>query len=139
MSGEHLEIQDRRKGFTLDREFYVSAEILELDISRVFFTQWLYVGHESQIPEPGDFITYEIAGERIIVARTEGGSLKAFFNVCRHRGARIVPQACGNVPAFRCPYHSWTYGVDGTLMGAPGMINQLRREDYGLHAVWIES
>jgi hypothetical protein len=70
MSATHLEIQDRRKGFTLDRDFYVSDEILELDIQKVFFSQWLYVGHESQIPEPGDFVTYQIVGESIVVART---------------------------------------------------------------------
>jgi glycine betaine catabolism A len=139
MSTTHLQVQERPKGFTLDREFYVSREIFELDIEKVFFTQWLYVGHESQIPQAGDFFTYQIAGESIVVARTAAGSLSAFFNVCRHRGARIVQQDCGNVPAFRCLYHSWTYGLDGALMGAPGMINQLRREDYGLYSVWVES
>jgi Rieske 2Fe-2S family protein len=139
MSRAHLQIQERPKGFTLDREFYVSPEIFELDIQKVFFTQWLYVGHESQIPQPGDFLTYQIAGESIVVARTAAGSLSAFFNVCRHRGARVVQQTCGNVPAFRCLYHNWTYSLDGALMGAPGMISQLRREDYGLHPVWVES
>ena len=136
MSTTHLQIPERTKGFTLDREFYVSSEILELDIEKLFFTQWLYVGHESQIPKPGDFLTYQIAGENIIVARTAGGSLHAFLNVCRHRGSRIVQQTCGNVRAFRCPYHSWTYGLDGTLKGAPGMIERLRKEDYGLCPVW---
>jgi Rieske 2Fe-2S family protein len=139
MSATHSQIQDRQKGFTLERDFYVSPEFLEMDIRKVFLTQWLYVGHESQIPKPGDFLTYQIAGESIVVSRTATGSLSGFFNVCRHRGARIVQQLCGNVTAFRCPYHSWTYNLDGTLMGAPGMINQLRREDYGLHPVWVES
>src|SRR5437879_207561 len=139
MSTTHLKIPERTKGFTLDREFYVSPEILELDIQKVFFTQWLYVGHESQIPKPGDFLTYQVAGESIVVIRTAVGSLHAFFNVCRHRGSRIVQQACGNIRAFRCPYHSWTYGLDGTLKGAPGMLDQLCKEDYSLYPVWVES
>src|SRR5882724_7653998 len=99
MSTTHLQIPERTKGFTLDREFYVSSEILEQDIQKIFFTQWLYVGPESQIPIPGDFLTYQIAGESIIVTRTAQGSLRAFLNVCRHRCARIVQETCGNVRA----------------------------------------
>jgi Rieske 2Fe-2S family protein len=129
----------RRKGFTLGREYYCSPEIFELDIEKVFFTQWLYVGHESQIARPGDFLVYSLAGESIVVLRGEKGELRAFFNVCRHRGSRLIQEACGSIRAFRCPYHNWTYGLDGSLRGAPGMLDQISKEDFSLHPVWVES
>lgn len=132
-------IPDRTKGFTLPREYYTSAELFELDMQKVFFTQWLYVGHESQIPKCGDFLTYEVGAESIVISRTEEGNVCAFFNVCRHRGARILQESRGCAQALRCPYHNWVYGLDGTLKSAPGMNDQLKREHYSLYPVWVET
>ena len=125
-------------GFSLPREYYASPEIFEHDIEKVFLRDWLYVGHISQIPQPGDFITYEFADESIIIARTRNDEFKAFTNVCRHRGARVAQEACGNAKLFRCPYHNWIYELDGSLKSAPGMKEQLDKADFGLRPVWLD-
>jgi Rieske 2Fe-2S family protein len=137
MSDLLTKLPPRTRGFSLPRAYYTSPEVYELDMQKVFFTQWLYVGHESQIPKPGDYLTYETAGESILVARGTDGSLHAFFNVCRHRGARIVSNCSGHVSGFRCPYHSWLYGLDGSLKTAPGMKEQLGRQDHSLRPVHV--
>ena len=123
------DIVARTPGFTLPRRYYTSPEIFESDIQKVFFTQWLYAGHESQLPNPGDFLTYELAGESIGIVRTGNGGLAAFFNVCRHRGARLLQAGCGHAAAIRCPYHNWTYGLDGSLKAAPGMMDCISARD----------
>jgi len=131
-------IASRKKGRSLEREFYTSPEIFSLDLERVFFRDWLYVGHVSQVPQPGDFLNFQIGDESILITRANEGQVNAFFNVCRHRGARIVQESCGHAAAFRCPYHSWTYGLDGSLKAAPGMSEQLSKETYGLHPAWLD-
>jgi Rieske 2Fe-2S family protein len=128
----------RIPGHTLAREYYVSPEIFERDVEKVFFRHWLYAGHESQLPNPGDFFTYEIAGESIVIVRRPEGDLRAFFNVCRHRGARFVQQPCGSVRALQCRYHNWTYGLDGALKVAPGMPDMIGKEQLGLIPAWVE-
>lgn len=128
----------RQKGYSLPREYYTSPEVFERDVERVFFRDWLYVGHASQIPKPGDFLTFALANESILIARTNNGSVKAFFNVCRHRGARIVQDACGHAASFRCPYHSWTYDLDGSLRAAPGMKEQLASGEFSLHPAHLD-
>jgi len=95
----------------------------------IFFREWSCVGRAEQIPEPGDFLHVALAGERMLVVRDRGGEIGAFFNVCSHRGAELVsaepgPDACGarsgHFPgSIRCPYHTWTYELDGRLRGAP--------------------
>ena len=77
------------------------------------------VGHVSQLPNPGDFFTHDASGVPLLIARDDTGTINAFLNVCRHRGTRVEPAACGAKKAFVCPYHSWTYGRDGTLLGIP--------------------
>jgi Rieske 2Fe-2S family protein len=130
-------IQQRRKGFSLEGDFYNSPEFYKLDMERIFFRQWLYAGHVSLIPNVGDFFTMEIDGESIIISRAESG-VHAFFNVCRHRGARLVQKTCGSTRAFVCPYHHWTYGIEGELRQAPHMPKSLCKADYGLPPVWVE-
>lgn len=77
------------------------------------------VGHSDELREPGDFIAHDLLGEPIVVARQKDGSLAAFSNVCSHRGARVCDQAKGHASQFMCPYHAWTYGLDGSLRGVP--------------------
>ena len=128
----------RTAGHCLEREYYVSAEILELDIQRIFFKHWIYAGHLSQIPNAGDYFLYQIGGESLIVVRQADGGVRGHFNVCRHRGARFMQEPCGTAKALRCPYHSWVYGLDGALLNAPGMLDEVCSDKLGLMPVWVE-
>lgn len=104
---------------SLPREYYVSPEIFEKEYDKIFARQWILVGHESQIPARGDYFTIEIAGENIIITRTDEGVVHAMHNVCRHRGSAICDTEKGHVTSFVCPYHAWSYAPDGRLEGAP--------------------
>src|SRR5262245_55161525 len=106
---------------SLPREYYFSPEIYSLEIERVYNRQWQYFGHVSQIRNPGDFLAREVAGERVVVARTEDGGVAAFLNLCRHRGAQLCSLGEGHAHRGRivCPYHQWTYATDGRLVNAP--------------------
>ncbi len=99
---------------------YTSAELFEIEMSQLFRGQWLLVGHVADVVAPGDYLTFEAGGERAVVVRGEDNQLRAFHNVCRHRGSRVVPQAQGNCGhVLRCPFHGWTYGLDGRLKSIP--------------------
>jgi Rieske 2Fe-2S family protein len=128
----------RRPNHTLERRYYTAPEVFEADMEKIFLGHWLYAGHESQIPHAGDWITYETAGESVIIARQADGSVRAFFNVCRHRGARLASAPCGHAANFRCGYHNWIFGLDGALRTAPGLNATLRREDHALIPARVE-
>jgi phenylpropionate dioxygenase-like ring-hydroxylating dioxygenase large terminal subunit len=106
---------------SLPREHYLSAEIFELEMERVFPRQWLYVGHVSQVRDAGDFFSRLVGPESLIVTRDPAGAVHTFFNVCRHRGAQLCQSGTtGQAKQLVCPYHRWSYGLDGRLLGAPG-------------------
>ena len=107
---------------TLPGRYFTSHEIFERE-SRVLFGQsWLCVGRESELEKPGDFIVANVGSDSVIVVRDRGGVIRAHFNVCRHRGTRICGEARGSFSGtIQCPYHAWTYGLDGKLVGAPHM------------------
>jgi Rieske 2Fe-2S family protein len=121
----------------LAREFYTSPEWFQRDMERVFRRRWLFACHVSEIPNPGDYTTLEIGGDSIIVARDQGRKVNAFHNVCRHRGSRLCRPGRGNIKAIVCPFHAWTYNLDGTLRAAPNMA-ALDRDRYGTKRVWSE-
>lgn len=103
---------------SLEQYYYTSLEWHQRDLELVFKTRWLFVGHASQMPNHGDFITFNIGKESVVIARQKA-ELHAFYNTCRHRGTRLCSQPSGNVKAFTCPNHAWTYGLDGSLKIAP--------------------
>jgi phenylpropionate dioxygenase-like ring-hydroxylating dioxygenase large terminal subunit len=103
----------------LDPKRFTSPEFLQQEKEKLWPRVWQMVCREDDVPNPGDFYEYEIFDQSVIVTRQINGSLKAFFNSCRHRGATLV-EGCGHVDEFRCPYHAWTYGLDGRLKN---MIN----------------
>ena len=98
---------------------YTDPAKLEQEIDVLFRTFPIAIAHRSQLAEPGDFVTHDDTGVPIIVTRTESGEVKGHLNVCRHRGARIEDRACGNARRFTCPYHAWTYDLEGALRGMP--------------------
>jgi phenylpropionate dioxygenase-like ring-hydroxylating dioxygenase large terminal subunit len=119
---------------TLHRDFYFSPDIFGRERDRIFHREWVCGGRTEQIPRPGDYQTLEVAGESIIVVRSRADRLVAHYNVCRHRGSRLVPErsegSLGNT--IRCPYHSWTYTLEGELRTAP-FLTSAECEPAGLH------
>ena len=102
------------------RDLYIDAELFELEQQHFFANTWNYVGHESQVAQPGDYVTNEIAGRPIIVVRQEDGSVRVLMNRCAHKGTRVVSAPSGNTGGFfRCPYHAWAYRTDGSLLAIP--------------------
>ena len=105
------------KASTIPSPWYFDPGIARLEQESVFATTWQVAGRADQVKEKGQFFTTDIAGEPVIVARSEDGVLRAFYNVCRHHAAAVVTEAQGCAKQFRCPYHGWTYGNDGALKG----------------------
>lgn len=125
---------------TLEREYFTSEVIFAEEMRQLFNGRWVCVGREDATAEPGAYRVVDVAGEEIIVLRDVESRLQAFYNVCRHRGARLCELPTGRLnQKIQCPYHAWTYGLDGRLVGAPHMqgCEGFAREDYPLHAVAI--
>ena len=124
---------------TLAQRYFVSQEIFAQEQTKIFSGQWVLIGHQSQIAKAGDYLTSQLAGESLIVVRDKRGEIHGFYNVCRHRGSRLVENRNGHASAIQCPYHAWTYGLDGQLLGAPHMddVPGFDKADYSLHPVHL--
>jgi Rieske 2Fe-2S family protein len=127
---------------TLEGRYYTSAQIFQTEIEQVFYQRWLCVGRAEQIPQPGDYFTQTIGAESLIITRGQDSQVRAFYNVCRHRGTRICTASTGHfVGSIQCPYHAWTYGLDGRLIGAPHMneVEGFAKAKYPLYQAAIGS
>jgi Rieske 2Fe-2S family protein len=122
---------------TLPQRYFVSPKIFAEELQKIFAANWVLVGHQSQLAEPGDYFLAEVAGESLIVAKDQRSTIRAFYNVCRHRGARLCEERNGHVAAIQCAYHAWTYALDGRLLGAPHMDETLgfNKTEYPLKPV----
>ena len=121
---------------TMPGEYYTSPDILAEEHERIFSHAWHCVGRADALASPGDYVVRTVAGESIIVLRDGSGTLRAFFNVCRHRGTRLCEAASGRLSeTIQCPYHAWTYTLEGRLIGAPHMnaVEGFDKRDYPLH------
>jgi phenylpropionate dioxygenase-like ring-hydroxylating dioxygenase large terminal subunit len=125
-------ISNQRPGFTLDQVFYCSDVIFEEEVQKLFSNQWLPLDHASRIPNPGDYFLTSIVGESIIIVRGKDDQIYAHYNVCRHRGSKVCVEPEGNVSRLTCPYHAWTYNLNGSLVAARLMHEGFKKEDYGL-------
>jgi Rieske 2Fe-2S family protein len=132
-------IARRRPGYSLEQAFYTSREVFEADLRLIFGRHWIYVGVEAEIPHAGDVMTVEIGSASVLIVRDEDDRIRAFHNVCRHRGARLVQGAHANVGNLTCPYHAWTYGLDGRLKHANHMAGDFDKSCYGLKPVHVHS
>ncbi len=128
-------IAEYHPGFSLDADFYTSEEVYKNDLEKIFFCNWIYAGHASQLPEPGCYFLVEVGDESIIVVRDTDGNINAFANVCRHRGSRICNEVKGKVRVFVCPYHAWAYELNGRLRSKRAMPADFEQAKHGLKKV----
>lgn len=124
---------------TLPGRFYWDPDLYRIESEQIFARLWTCVGLAASLPQPGDFLTAEVAGEPLLVVRGQDGELRAFLNVCRHRGARLCTESSGHLQGsiIQCPYHAWSYALDGRLIGAPNLRDTpgFAPEAFGLHSV----
>ena len=121
---------------TLAQRYFVSPEVFVEEQAAIFSAQWVCVGHQTQIPAAGDFFLATVAGESLIIVRDQHGTVHAHYNVCRHRGTRMCEASAGHCSTIQCPYHAWTYALDGRLLGAPSMepVFGFRKAEHSLIA-----
>ena len=121
MNGEPYIIDDpEHHDFRLNRRTLVDPDILPLERARIFDHCWIYVGHESEVAKPGDFVTRDVAGRPVIMCRDADGGIRLYLNTCRHRGAKVCRERKGNTKRFYCFYHGWGYDNCGRLVAVPG-------------------
>lgn len=130
-------IAAQRPGWGLDRPFYRDPEIFAREMERIFERQWLFAGHESRIPRPGEYFTYQVGDEPLVIIRGEDGAVRALVNICRHRGSKLCTDPCGSVKKLVCPYHQWVYETDGRLISARLMPEEFDTRDFGLLAARV--
>jgi glycine betaine monooxygenase A len=128
-------VRQQRPGYSLDGDFYFAEEIYHWDLRRIWRRGWLFAAHACELPEPGDYITLEVGDDSLLVIRDEEAAVRAFHNVCRHRGSLLCPEPAGRVPRLVCPYHQWTYDHQGRLLASRGMPEEVKSSDLNLHAV----
>jgi len=109
------------KASTISSAWYTNPGIAEVELKTVFANSWQVAGRAEQVQAPGEYITWEIAGEPVVIVRGTDGVLRAFFNVCRHHAAAVMTDNCGQANELRCPYHGWTYTLQGELKSAPDL------------------
>ena len=132
-------VERRPPGRALEAPFYASREIFEIDMKLIFGRHWIYVAVESEIPEPGDYVTIDLMNNSIVLVRDDNGQVKAFHNVCRHRGSRLCNEHTGSVGNLVCPYHQWTYDLEGKLLFAEHMGDDFDRSQNGLKPVHLQN
>ncbi|WP_163830815.1 aromatic ring-hydroxylating oxygenase subunit alpha [Spartinivicinus ruber] len=125
-------INQRKPRHGLSRELYLSSAVFQDDLEQIWHQEWIFAGHTFEIEKPGEYITLQIGNYPIVVVRDSSGEVRAFHNACRHRGSRVCSKAKGKVAKLVCPYHSWTFELDGRLLFAGNMGERFNKDDYGL-------
>ena len=124
-------------GYSFEREFYCSDEVFAADMEQVVGRKWTMAGHVDRVRQRGDYFLFKIGDEQIIIIRENETSIRAYFNVCRHRGSLLCTEDSGHKTRLTCPYHAWTYGLDGALVAARLMPEDFAKQDNGLLACHV--
>tara|TARA_B100001079_G_C16389293_1_gene506015 strand:- start:339 stop:1580 length:1242 start_codon:yes stop_codon:yes gene_type:complete len=126
-------ISNQKENFPLDQQFYTDPSIYNIDLETFFYNQWIFVGHESQVKNTGDYFLFEIGNESIIIIRDKNSKINCFYNVCRHRGSHICIEKEGKTKKLVCPYHAWAYDLEGNLVSARMMDEKFNKKDWNLN------
>jgi choline monooxygenase len=129
------------EAYTIPAPWYTDQRVADLELKNVFARNWQVVGRKDQLTKPGDYVTATVANEPVVVVRGSDGVLRGFYNVCRHHAMTVMNQPCGHAQHMRCPYHGWTYNLEGQLKGMTEFegVKNFAREDNGLVPVKVES
>ena len=124
----------------LDARYYIDPAVYDRERTELFARTWQLIGPASLLAERGEYWAVEIAGHKVFAVRGRDGKLRAFRNLCRHRGARLLPEGTGRCPTIRCPYHQWVWADDGRLMAVPwfGEDPEFRLEDWRLEEIHLQ-
>ncbi len=128
-------LASHKPGHTLPQAFYTDDSVFEHDLRSIFYSHWLFAIPACEIPSPGDFVTHTVGRYSVVIVRDADNQIRAFHNVCRHRGATLCTANKGSVPKLVCPYHQWTYELDGRLLFARDMGADFDPANHGLKAV----
>ena len=132
-------LRSRRDGFSLQQPFYIDPDFHKVDMDLIWYRDWLFVGHNCEIAKPGGFFTVQIGDYPVVIVRGRDGAIRAFHNSCRHRGSRVCKTDRGTTARLVCPYHQWTYDLDGKLVFARQMAENFDKADFGLKPVACEN
>ncbi|KXF76776.1 Rieske (2Fe-2S) protein [Paramesorhizobium deserti] len=132
-------LKGRNANFSLEQKFYTDPDYFKLDLEHIFYREWLFVGHDCELPKTGSYLTVQIGAYPVVVVRDAQGGIRAFHNSCRHRGSRICSAERGTAAKLVCPYHQWTYELDGRLLFARQVGPDFNPAQYGLKPVHCES
>jgi len=129
----------RDPNFSLEQKFYTDPDYYKLDLENIFYRDWLFVGHDCELPKTGSYMTVQVGAYPVVIVRDAQGGIRAFHNSCRHRGSRICSAEKGTAAKLVCPYHQWTYELDGRLLFARQVGPDFKPADYGLKQVHCET
>ncbi|WP_424980304.1 aromatic ring-hydroxylating oxygenase subunit alpha [Leisingera sp. S232] len=125
----------RQKNYSLEQAFYTDPGVLDLDMRQIFYREWLFAIPACEVPKAGNFVTHQVGAYNVIIVRGTDGEVRAFHNACRHRGSVVCKAKKGNSPKLVCPYHQWTYELDGSLLWARDMGPDFDASKHGLKPV----
>ena len=131
-------IRSRRQGFSLEQPFYTDPDFFRLDMELIWYRDWLFVGLDCELPKPGSFFTVQVGGYPVVLVRDREGQIRSFHNSCRHRGSRVCAAQKGMSARLVCPYHQWTYDLDGSLLFARQMPDGFDPSQFPLKPVACE-
>lgn len=131
-------IQARKPGHTLARDFYINQERYQLDLQHIWYRSWVFAGHTIELEKPGQYITLQIGDYPILIIRNRDHQINAFHNICRHRGAVLCQQAAGKTHNLICPYHQWSYNLNGELFSARSISDDVDFSHYSLKPIQLE-
>ncbi len=132
-------LRNRKPNYTLDRAFYIDPDFYQVDLEQIWYKDWLFVGHDCEIPNAGNYFTAQVGDYAVVVVRGNDGQINALHNSCRHRGSKVCLEHRGSAAKLVCPYHQWTYDLDGKLLYARQMGDEFDASRFGMKPIACEA